>query len=361
MKYPSVPSAIKPLPHGPGIPISNLPRDFSKFDSALSTDNDESANDLWDQPACDEPNYNQPKLLTQAQLNDLSRDLYLSKESAQLLGSRLSKNNLLAPQTTFYWYRNRDDEFKKYFARNEQHWLVYCNDVSGLVKALDMEYKAVEWRLFLDSSLRSMKVVLLHIGNKAASAPIADSVVFKESYLDMKYLPDVLGYHLHQWRICGDLKMISILLGLQGGYTTYPCFLCLWDSRTDDRHYLQKEWPARGNLRPGRCNVKSCSLVDSKNFLFPPLHKKLDLMKSFVKALNKGNPLFKFLQSKFPAVSDAKLGAGVYNEPQIRELMRDTTFDEVLTEEEKRAWESFKNVFTKFIGKKRSPKYEDMV
>ena len=60
---------------------------------------------------------------------------------------------------------------------------MYCNDVSGLVKALGMEYKAVDWRLFLDSSVRSMKAVLLHIGNKVVSVSIAHSVVFKESYL----------------------------------------------------------------------------------------------------------------------------------------------------------------------------------
>ena len=58
-------------------------------------------------------------------------------------------------------------------------------------------------------------------------------------------------------------------------------------------------------------------------------------MKNFVKVLNKGNPSLKFLQSKFPTVSDAKFGAGVFNGPQIRELMRDTTFDKVLTEAEK--------------------------
>ena len=99
--------------------------------------------------------------------------------------------------------------------------------------------------------------------------------------------------------------MISILLGLQGGLTKYSCFLCLWDSRADDRHYLQKKWPARATLTPGRCNVKSSLLVDPKNVLLPPLHIKLSLMKNFVKALNKGNPSFKFFQSKVPAVSDA--------------------------------------------------------
>ena len=67
---------------------------------------------------------------------------------------------------------------------------MYCNDVSGLVKALGREYKAVEWRLFLDSSVRSMKAVPLHIGNKVASVPIAYLVVFKESHLDKKYLLD---------------------------------------------------------------------------------------------------------------------------------------------------------------------------
>ena len=145
--------------------------------------------------------------------------------------------------------------------------------------------------------------------------------------------------------------MISILLGLQGDYTKYPCFLCLWDSRANDRHYLQKEWPARGTLTPGRCNGKSSLLVDPKNVLLPPLHIKHALMENFVKDLNKDNLSFKFLQSKFPAVSDAKLGAGVFNGPQIRELIKDTTFDEVLTEAEKKAWESFKNVSTKFLGK----------
>ena len=212
---------------------------------------------------------------------------------------------------------------------------MYCNDVSGLVEALGIEYKAVEWRLFLDSSVKSMKAVLLLIGNKVASVPIAHSVVFKESYLDMKYLLDALCYNLLQWKVCVDLKIISMLLGFQGGYTKYSRFLYLWDSRAYDRHYLQKEWRAGGTLTPGRCNVKSSLLDDSKNVLLPPLHIKLGLIKNFVKVINKGNPLFKFFQSEFPAVSDAKLGAGVFNGPQIRESMKDATFDEVLTEAKK--------------------------
>ena len=50
----------------------------------------------------------QPVLLTQANFSDLKRDLNLSKESTQLLGSHLWEKCLLAPGTTFYWYRERE-------------------------------------------------------------------------------------------------------------------------------------------------------------------------------------------------------------------------------------------------------------
>ena len=43
-----------------------------------------------------------PVPLTQAELNNLTRDLNLSNESAQLLGSHLKEKHLLAPGTTFY-------------------------------------------------------------------------------------------------------------------------------------------------------------------------------------------------------------------------------------------------------------------
>ena len=117
-----------------------------------------------------------------------------------------------------------------------------------------MQYEATEWRLFLDSFVKSMKAVLLHFGNKDASVPIAHSVKLKECYLDMKHLLKVLHCDLHQWKLCGDLKMIAILLGLQGGYPKFLLFFCLWDSRADGQHYLQKDRPVRETFIPGVCN-----------------------------------------------------------------------------------------------------------
>ena len=46
---------------------------------------------------------------------------------------------------------------------------------------LGIDYNAEEWSLFIDSSKRSLKGVLLNNGNKYASIPVAHSVHLKET------------------------------------------------------------------------------------------------------------------------------------------------------------------------------------
>ena len=84
-------------------------------------------------------------------------------------------------------------------------------------------------------------------------------------------------------------------------------------------------------------------------------------MKNFVKYLNKDGPSFQFIQTKFQYVSDAKLRAGVFDGPQVRELLKDSTFDKVLTSNGKIAWLPFKNVITNFLGKHRNQDCEDSI
>ena len=203
------------------------------MECSSSTECEESEQDTWNAGQ----STHESKPLTQLQLNDRTRDLNLTKASAQLLGSRLRECNLLAPGTTYFWYRNKDEEFREYFSYDEDHSLVYCQDVSGLISALGIVYVPVEWRLFLDSSVKSLKVVLLHNGNKVGSVPVGHSVKLTECYEDIKFVLESLQYSQHNRKICGDLKMISVILGLQAGYTKQPCFLCLWDSRADNLHY----------------------------------------------------------------------------------------------------------------------------
>ena len=50
-----------------------------------------------------------PKPFSQGQLNDLVRDLNLSKESSELLASHLGEHGVLDSGTKITFYRNRDD------------------------------------------------------------------------------------------------------------------------------------------------------------------------------------------------------------------------------------------------------------
>ena len=94
-----------------------------------------------------------------------------------------------------------------------------------------------------------------------------------------------IGYSQHNWKICGYLKInililynqlipfiqiITIFLEIQGGYTKYPCFICLWDSRADSHHYTQNVWPIRENMDAGD-NIMKGQLVDRSSILLPPL------------------------------------------------------------------------------------------
>lgn len=80
-----------------------------------------------------------------------------------------------------------------------------------------------------------------------------------------------------------------------------------------------------------------------------------------MKALNKDGPAFKYLRSKFPRISDAKIKEGIFIGPQIREILKDQNFDSVLQGFEKEAWKSFRAVVHGFLGNKRNENYVELV
>ena len=126
--------------------------------------------------------------LTQAEFNNLTQDLNLSKVSAQLLGLRLKEKHLLVPGTTFFWYRDLERELRQFFTFQDKSSLVYCNNIAGLIKSMDLEDDATEWRLFIDSSSRNLKAVLLINGNTFSSIPIGISVQMKETHNSLDHL-----------------------------------------------------------------------------------------------------------------------------------------------------------------------------
>ena len=109
--------------------------------------------------------------------------------------------------------------------------------------------------------------------------------------------------------------MVNFLLGQQGGYTKHPCFLCYWDSRATDQHWVKKDWPAQEDLAVGDKNIINEPLVNRDCIILPSLHIKLGLMKQFVKALDKDGNCFNYIAKTFPNLSMEKLKAGIFDGP----------------------------------------------
>ena len=117
------------------------------------------------------PKSSEPNLFNHEELSDLIRDLNLSKELSELLAFRLNDRNLLQQGTKITFYRTRDDEFLRFFEQLID--FVFCIDISGLLLKFGVnEYKPEEWKLFIDSSKRSLKCVLLHNSNMYVQIPI---------------------------------------------------------------------------------------------------------------------------------------------------------------------------------------------
>ena len=82
------------------------------------------------------------------------------------------------------FYRGHHEEFKDLFS--QEHGVVFCNDVCSVMEVLGHEYNTDQ-------------------------------------------------------RLCGDLKVVTLLLGMQHSYTKYCCFLCEWVRRDKKNHYVNKQ------------------------------------------------------------------------------------------------------------------------
>jgi len=84
VQYPNLPPAMRPVPHSAELPVPKPPTNITLSDGELSDEDVGQANNIMD---CD-PTFaevissNEPHLLTQGDLNDIVRDLNVSKEQA---------------------------------------------------------------------------------------------------------------------------------------------------------------------------------------------------------------------------------------------------------------------------------------
>ena len=89
----------------------------------------------------------------------------------------------------------------------------------------------------------------------------------------MKLLLGKNKYDDFKWNLCGDIKVVALLLGTQLGYTKHRCFLCKWDTREKKNHYVNKLWPKRTSLKPGEKMTSFLILYVQRKFICPIAHK----------------------------------------------------------------------------------------
>ena len=115
IKYPKIRSAIHPVTHSLKVPTQSTSftsenmDQHMEFDVHLPFDN-QTKTILEPSPSLSTSN--------QAELNDLARNLGLSKVNSELLASRLKEKNALAPGINITFFRTREQELLACFDRN---------------------------------------------------------------------------------------------------------------------------------------------------------------------------------------------------------------------------------------------------
>ena len=86
--YPNLPSAIRPAPHSADLPVPITAPCFPELKGESSENSENSSCDSDDTFQLSQE-ATKPHLISQEDLNDLVRDLNLTKSNSELLASRL--------------------------------------------------------------------------------------------------------------------------------------------------------------------------------------------------------------------------------------------------------------------------------
>ena len=120
--YLDLESARRLVLHCEEVPIpvfSSLPKLVSNDDLFAETEEVNSDDSNYSHSMSDTTAEWQSKVkpFSQSQLNDLVRDLALSKEASEVLASRLSEHDIFDSKTKITFYRHRDEALCDYFLK----------------------------------------------------------------------------------------------------------------------------------------------------------------------------------------------------------------------------------------------------
>lgn len=108
-------------------------------------------------------------------------------------------------------------------------------------------------------------------------------------------------------------------------------------------------------------NVKNDHLESDDVILLSALHIKFGLQKNFVEAMPRNGIGFIYLKEKFLKLSKTKIKEGIFVGSQLRQLIKNKSFEEKLINQEKLAWKCLVIVVQKFLGNHKSENYNDLM
>ena len=138
-----------------------------------------------------------------------------------------------------------------------------------------------------------------------------------------------------------------------------PYFLCTWNSWDHAQHYTKKDWPSREELVPCKeRNVINDPLVDRQNIL-PTTAHQARLSQAVHQGSGQGWWQLHLLVPGFSRIDHGE--AGIFDGPQIRQLIRDPEFENSMNEVELEAWKAFVLVVKNFLGNNKARNYTELV
>lgn len=248
--------------------------------------------------------------ISQQHIDNLVDKLNLSQENAEKLENEL-KIWLEPGVKAKGLYNDPKDQFRQFFEANDDNTMVYCNNIGKIMQAMDVsEYKALDWRLFIDSSENNIKMALLNNDNRKPLIPIAYQKTVARIGEDMhlcdkmKSLLQIIEYDKHQWKMSCDLETVGVLFGRRK-FSGRHCFLCWWNGGG----YYQSPYESEVDKLSDK--VMKNAFVSEESIQMSPLYIKLALVESFIKVVAKRPEVFDGLQNIYPNFDKEQLKQGV--------------------------------------------------
>ncbi|KAI6651281.1 hypothetical protein LOD99_5429 [Oopsacas minuta] len=235
-----------------------------------------------------------------------------------------------------------DEDFIPCVSRSNSPQLFNQSELNDLVRDLDLPKESAE---LLGSGLKEKNLLLPETkfySYRNREIEFLKYFIVEDGFMfchDVSPLVNALGcpYVPNDWRLFIDSSKQSL-----------KCVLLHNGNKFSSIPIGHSNWPARTNLNVGDKNIIHEPLVDPLKILLPPLHIKLGLMKQFVTALDKEGNCFKYITKKFYYLSDEKRKAGIFDGPQIRQLVRDENLGAVSEEQGERFHQDIKTMETRY-------------